>query len=380
MSSPSFSPVRRAVCAVTAGPQRAAAWLVSSKGLFATSHAAVGYHTEVEVENESGDSRPARVVWVDLAHDLAILLADGALPRAAEPMAPLTLREVPSVKTGDRVFLVSALAGRGLRIEPASVCAAPKSSAGDLMDVDAPAVGPAGGPVVDADSRAVGIIVRSSISQSRAPSGRALVLPAAEIRSALRVLEAAPDLAKRTPVYRCPTCVTQFIPDHDVCLSCGTWLPHPFPPSRAHPIAERLVRDALASAGMVANRARTGPTTWHVTAHPPGGEAVPVRLVLSGDRTTFALRAPVAIAPKADREALYRLLLTINDQSAGPFRLSMSDDRVIAVFAQPIAMLTGATFPQTLLGIGEVAEHFRKILHEGFDAAPLNTLADPPDW
>ena len=36
-------PVRRAACAVTSGAARATGWVVSTKGLIATSHSAIGY-------------------------------------------------------------------------------------------------------------------------------------------------------------------------------------------------------------------------------------------------------------------------------------------------------------------------------------------------
>ena len=402
--SPSFSPVRRAACAVTVGPARATGWLVSARGLFVTCHSAVGYQVEVDVEHESGDRRPGRVVWVDVGRDLAIILADG-LPRAPEPMAPLGLREVPSVKSGDRVFTVAALPGRGLRITPASICAAPRAqpaaasqaaslpgapraSDAELIDIDAPLLGPAGGPLVDHDCRAVGLLVRSPAGRSPgaggspAPQGRrTLVLPIAEVRAALRVLEAAPDLARRSPVYRCPTCVTPFVPEHDACLACGVPLPHPFPPSAAHPLAERTIREALAMAGIVANRARTGPRSWHLLSRGvPGAEPVPVTLSLDDTSTTAALRAPVALAPRGPREAFYRLLLTLNDQTTGPFRLALADDRLLVMLALPVGMLQGRDMVQTLAAIGEMADHYRKILHEGFDAAPLASLDDPPDW
>lgn len=382
MTSPSFAPVRRAVCSISTASARATGWLVSAKGLFVTSHAAVGYCVDVDVEHEAGDRRPGRVVWVDAGRDLAIVLVDGALPRAPEPMAPLTLREVPQVKGGDRVFTVSAIAGRGLRIAPASVCAAPRPVGPEVIDVDTPLIGPAGGPVVDHDCRAVGLLIRGPATSAGALAPRrAAVVPATDIRSALRVLETAADLSRRSPVYRCPTCATPFVPEHDACLACGVPLPHPFPPSAAHPFAERAVREALAAIGLVANRARVGPRSWHLIARTaPGVEPVPVLLAADDAFTTVALRAPVALAPRAAREAFYRLLLTLNDQTTGPFRLALADERVLVMLVLPVGMLHGRDLGASLAALGEHAEHFRKILQEGFEAPPLTTLDDPPEW
>lgn len=387
----SFSPVRRAVCAVTAGPSRATAWLVSPKGLFATSHSALGYQVDATLENESGDTRPGRVVWVDVARDLAFVLAEG-LPRAAEPMMPLGLREVPAARAGDRVFAVSALPGRGLRIAPASVCAVSKGLASaDLLDTDLQLVGPAGGPLVDADSRAVGLLLRAVIPSSRAraapsagratSSPRAVALIAAEVRAALRALESAPDLARRSPIYKCPACVSPFVPEHDACLACGAPLPHPHPPDPANAMAERILRDALASIGVVANRARVGPRAWQLASRALAGVGpVPIALSLDETASTVTVRAPVAFAPRGAREPFYRLLLTLNDQATGPFRLALAGDRVQLVFAVPPAMLQGRELGSMLAAMAETADHYRKLLQEGFDATPLTTLDEPPEW
>lgn len=405
----SFSPVRRAVCAISAGPSRATGCLVSPKGLFATSHSALGYQVDATLESESGDTKPARVVWVDVARDLAFVLAEG-LPRGPEPMMPLGLREVPAARAGDRVFAVSALPGRGLRIAPASVCAVSKGPASaDLLDTDTHLVGPAGGPLVDLDSRAVGLLLRCSSSPSPArnapPSGRAAsparaaALVASEIRAALRALEAAPDLARRSPIYKCPACASPFVPEHDACLACGAPLPHPHPPDPANMLVERIVRDALASAGVVANRARVGPRTWQLAARAPsvtmgpqaapspgalraptGFGPVPVALSLDDAASAVTLRAPVAFAPRSAREPFYRLLLTLNDQATGPFRLALSGDRVLLVLAVPPAMLQGRELGPMLAAMAETADHYRKLLQEGFDASPLTTLDDAPEW
>ena len=393
-----LSPVRRAVCAISAGPSRATGWLVSSKGLFATSHSALGYHVDAELENEAGERKPGRVIWVDVARDLAFVLAEG-LPRGAEPMLPLALREVPAARAGDRVLAVSALPSRGLRIAPASICAVAKSaSSPDLLDTDVSLVGPAGGPLVDSDCRAVGLLVRGApvVAQGAAPrgaapgltsraaplaAGRTFALPAVEIRAALRTLEVASDLQRRSPIYRCPACTAPFVPEHDACLACGVPLPHPFPPSLANALAERIVREALATVGVVANRARTGPSTWQITSRALAG-IDPVTLVLSLDDagSALALRAPVALASRGAREPFYRLLLTLNDQATGPFRLALAGDRVSLVLVLPPSMLQGRDLGTMLAAMAETTDHYRKLLQEAFDVTPLTSLDEPPEW
>ncbi len=376
----SFSPVRRAVCSISAGSARATGWLVSPKGLFATSHSTIGYQVDTEVENDSGDRRVGRVVWVDVSRDLAVVLAE-TLPRGPEPMVPLALREAPVIRPGDRGHVVSALAGRGLRVTPASVCSVVRGAAiGDVFELDVAAPGPLGGPLVDTENRAMGLLVRG-VDPSRASGGRKVVLlPSSEVRGALRTLENASDLGRRSPIYRCPTCATPFVPEHDACLSCGVPLPHPFPPVLAAAVAERAVRNALATMSVVANRARIGPSTWQVTSRPQGVDPVAITLSLEESGAAVVFRTGIASAARVAHEPFYRLLLTLNDQSTGPFRLALSGDRVVLVLVTSPAMLEGRELGPMLMAMAEVTDHYRKLLREGFDVPPLLLAHDPLDF
>lgn len=391
--------VRRAACALSAGASRATGFLVSGKGLFVTSHSAIGYHVEVEIENEAGDRKPGRVVAVDVARDLTFVLATDGLPRLGDAMAPLTLREMPSVKLGEQVMAVAALPNRGLRVWSANICALPRTTGpAERFDTDAEAIGPAGGPLVDAEGRAIGILVRDPAPRaavgprsSGAPLRRATALPAAELRVALRPIESASDLPRRSPIYRCPTCTSPFVPDLDSCLACGLPLPHPFAsdgavgrasaPSASRAFSERALRDALAGIGVIANRVRTGARTWQLPPRTaPGGDTVSVGVELDPSGFALVFRAPVSRLAKGAREPFYRLLLTLNDQSTGAYRLALEGDRVVLLFAALPATLREHDIGQALSGLVEMAEHFRKILQEGFDAAPLLGLTEPAEW
>lgn len=387
-------PVRRATCALTAGPCRATGWLVSAKGLFVTSHSALGYQVEVEIENEAGDRKPGRVVAVDVARDLTFVLATDGLPRLGDPMTPLPLREMPSVKLGEPAMGVAALPNRGLRVWPVTICALPRAAGlAERFDTNVEAIGPAGGPLVDVEGRAIGILVRDAShlarsagdcppgSAARAPARRATALPAAELRTALRPIESASDLPRRSPIYRCPQCTSPFVPDLDSCLACGLPLPHPFPPDPSRASAERALRDALAGIGIIANRVRTGARCWQLPPRAaPGGDVVSIAVELDPAGLAVVFRAPVSRPPKGAREPFYRLLLTLNDQSTGAYRLALEGERVLLVFAVLAATLREHDVGQALAGLVEMAEHYRKILQEGFDAAPLLALSEPTEW
>jgi len=382
-----FMPVRRATCSLIAGSSRATGWLVSANGVLATSHTAIGYHVEIDIENELGERKPARVVWVDVARDLALVLATEGLPSSGEPMTPLSLREVPAPKVGDRVLTVAALPGRGLRVSPATICSAPGAEPGTegglaYLDTDAAAVGPAGGPLIDAECRAVGLLTWRPPARIANPGARrAFAIPVAELRAALRSLDSGFGLAARLPVYRCPACTVPFVPEHDACLACGAPLPHPFPPSPARALSERIVRDALAVIGVVANRARTGPRSWHLDVNvTPASDSIAVTFELDEAGATVALRTPVVLVPPAVSEPFFRLLLTLNDQTTGAFRLALDGDRVLLALVLPVSALRDRDIVTTLANLGEMSDHYRKIFHEAYDAVPLASLDEPPAW
>src|SRR5262249_13189067 len=65
---------RRSLIGVRGVSSTGTGWVVLSNGLVLTSHEAVGYQFEVFLELESGRRCEGRVIWADVARDLALVL------------------------------------------------------------------------------------------------------------------------------------------------------------------------------------------------------------------------------------------------------------------------------------------------------------------
>ena len=82
---------RRSLLGVRGVSSGGTGWVVLGNGLVMTSHEAGGYQSEVFLELEGGRRCGGRVIWVDVARDLALVLPSEALslpPLLARPDLP----------------------------------------------------------------------------------------------------------------------------------------------------------------------------------------------------------------------------------------------------------------------------------------------------
>src|SRR5262249_10337020 len=138
---------------------------------------------------------------------------------------------------------------------------------------------------------------------------------------------------------RCPTCTEMFSGENDRCPSCGVLLPHAFATPTVAIAAERIVREALSTLGVVANKVRTGPRSYRVMHRALGGDGAPSEVNIRIDEfgLQVILRVPVVRVPSSNHEHFYRVLLTTNDQTSGVCRLSLSGENVVLSFAEPVS-------------------------------------------
>src|SRR5277367_3329993 len=143
--------VRRSLLAVRSASAGGTGWVALGNGLVMTSHEAVGYDAEVRLELDSGRRCPGRVIWVDVARDLALVL-----PSEPLPLPPLLPRpDLP--RLGEPALALSALPDSPWRVGSAIVSAV-DCRIGPLrcFELDA-AVDSCGGPVIDLDGRVIGV-------------------------------------------------------------------------------------------------------------------------------------------------------------------------------------------------------------------------------
>lgn len=364
---------RRSIVGVRAVSSGGTGWICLGNGLVMTSHEAVGYQIEVFLEVEGGKRSGGRVIWVDVARDLALVL-----PAERLDLPPLLARpDLPRI--GEGVIALSAVPDEPFRAVPAAVSAVDvKLGALRCFEIDA-VPGSSGGPIVDLDGRLLGVggldLPRGARRRAGAKAAsRSPALPIAALERALETFDLAPDkFAERAPEYGCPACAEPYAVEDDRCLACGQRLPHAWDveggdePAIAG--AEQATRELLGELGAVASSVRVGPRSFRLLV-PLGEGATLSELLLDIDERGSSLRGKIALihVPAARQEALYRFLLTLNDQNTRSLRLSIEGDTVFLGFAEPLALLRngeGAARFQELVRDGE---RYRKALAETFEA------------
>jgi hypothetical protein len=371
------SMVRRSLLGVRGVSSGGTGWVVLSNGLVMTSHEAVGYQSEVYLELESGRRAEGRVIWADVARDLALVL-----PSEQLPLPPLLPRpDLP--RLGEPALALSAVPDSPWRVTSAMVSAV-DYRIGPLrcFELDAP-VTSCGGPIVDLDGRVIGVggldlprgSRRRAVPDGAAP--RSLAIPIAALSRALAAVDIAADQFEgRTPTYRCPACNESFQVKDERCGACGRLLPHAWEmsdPARGASLvgAERLMRDMLSDLGAVATSVRVGPRCYRLSAPVAEGGMISITLEIDEDGASIRGKIPLLRIPVVNQEPFYRFLLTLNDQTVGAQRFSVEGDTICLSFVEPTSLVRpgdGAARVQELIREGE---RYKKALGEPFDAAQL---------
>ncbi|MFO0553682.1 MAG: serine protease [Polyangiaceae bacterium] len=371
--------VRPAVVGVLSPAGRGTGYCALPNGLVVTSLEVVGYEREVQLMIEDGNLIPAAVIRANVALDVALLV-----PLEPAPITPVQLGAEPRLT--DEVFIVGRLGNepyvQGARITSVMrIC----EGFGHLQLDIIPEEALRGAPVFDAQGGCLGLIVRPR--RVRLPGDRTahkwlagLVLPNAAFEGGLMSADGAPEsLLELAPEYGCPRCDTIFEPEMDRCLECGALLPHQWQRENTDPDARTptplkglyAVRAALASMGIPANRARVDARTWRFS---PAfqGQDVRSQVDLTTDATGdfLVMRAPLARLPLEGFESVYRHLLTLNDETAGPYRFGVVDGIIYLSTFEPVRGVDTSRFPSTVSDFSRALGAFRAALDKHFGLEP----------
>lgn len=377
---------RRSIVGVRGVSSGGTGWVALGNGLILTSQESVGYQSEVFLELEGGKRVPGRVIWVDVARDLALVL-----PPEPLGLPPLFTRpDLP--RLGELVFALSFVPGQPMRVGSALVSALDRPiGTARAFDLDASICAP-GSPLVDTEGRVLGIggldLPRGSRRSVSPPDHASLALPLNALQRVLGTFDRPADkLAELTPSYRCAACAEPFAFEHDRCLACGRRLPHAWELADAgtsargavtertptFAAAERLVRDLLARLGAVANSVRTGPRSWKLLIPGTDDESALTEVTLAIDAQGRLIRAryPLVRIPAVNQERFYRFLLTLNDQSTGSLRISIEDDIAYLSFAEPTALVKHVEAAELFEELVRAGERYRSAIGEPFQTPPV---------
>ena len=231
---------RRSLLGVRGVSSGGTGWVVLGNGLVMTSHEAVGYQSEVFLELESRRRSEGRVIWVDVARDLALVLP-------SEPLGQPPLLPRPDLpRLGEPALALGAVPDNPWRVA-SGVVSAVDYRIGSLrcFELDASASSN-GGPIIDLDGRVIGIggldlprgSRRRALEGDRDGAGasRSLAIPIGALSRALAAVDIAVEqFGERGPTYRCPACSEPFQPHEERCAACGRLLPHGWERFSYHP-------------------------------------------------------------------------------------------------------------------------------------------------
>lgn len=357
-----------------------------SNGVIVTSQELVHYDPVATVVTDEGKQLAAKVVGADVGKDLAFLLPAEPIP--AQPMHPAPI----APRVGDSVAVL-AQSGHGAAVTPAHIRTTGVELEGlSHIQVDVPLADyDRGAPLIDTGGRVIAVATRPRrVGRADAgPTWQEAFLPRDAFDAELGTVGApAAQLASATPTYACPSCGVVFSTNVDRCLGCGVMLPHLRTLIRGEPSRRgddesdqgllegtRVVRELLASLGVAASGVRRDERTWRLSLTPAsGGAPTDIVVCIDSHGSRLVLQTPVVKLPSAGFEAFYRLLLTLNDETIGLYRLSLSEDVVFLSIAEP----THAVLQQSAKGLTNdllsVAAHYRGLLSGAYGATPVEAI------
>lgn len=359
--------VARSIVGIRAGRTLGCAFAAMGNGILVTSQQVVGFEREVLLLLDDDRMVPGVVLRVNVALDVALVL----------PAEPIGLTPLDSVQEPPAVGSPCAVVGKSFGAAvalPTHVAAVDRPIDGHphleiVAHVEAHLQG---APLIDAEGFVRGVVTRP---RGRLPgAGGRAILPTYAYEGGLEsVNRPADQLRDVTPEYGCPRCDTIYEPIHERCLECGCLLPHASPPAedRAEPPAAALgaVRVLLATLGASAGRQRVDARTWSFVFAPPDGEACEMQVGVDAAGRDVALRVPlVRVVPDA-HEFFYRFLLTLNDETLGPFKASVRGDCAFLSSVVPLTMAT-TRGPELAAELVAAARHYRGVLERSFGAEP----------
>lgn len=343
---------RRSIVLVRAGASCGTGWLALDTGLVVATCSVVGRHPRVSLELDDGTTRSARVLRCDLGANAAFVLAESPLGSAA------LRRATRPARLGQPVWALSHAADETLMLHQGVISAIGHARRGQPRLGVSFAPRGAGAPLFDMDGRVIAVL--------GVASSEALATPVSALEAQLDELDhPASELGDLRPAYRCPECGAPLAPSLDRCLGCGAAMPDAY--DLVHAGAERAVREGLSALGAVAAHAPTGPGSWRVvfasalTTKP----AVTVKLHLDATGSRWMASALVLPVPPAHHEALYRLLLSLNDETTAPFWLGIEGEAVVLCVTAPLP----SAIDRGLTELAQHVEHYREVLGDAFGPA-----------
>lgn len=356
--------VRASVVGVRAGLIRGTGWVALPNGLIVTNGHVVGYNARVVVHPESGPRDiPAKVVYIDTRLDIAFLM----------PLFPLEIPPLPSARAaeavpGQTVVAIGHPLGLAFTVTQGILSAHRTLWGVAYLQTDAAInAGNSGGPLLDVEGRVLGV----NTMVRRDGQNLSFAVPVDSFRQDLdRHGGAVASVLALNPVYRCTECRVSYEPRDDRCLVCGAPIPYAgdlgdLATTQAFVQAERVVQDMIVRLGFLPPQVRVAKGVWRLSRDPV---EVWIHLNENGEYVDFESR--LCKLPRVGQEPFFRFLLTLNDKTSGPCRISLRYDVVTLSFAEPTAFLNQDEVGASVGLLLAMSAELRDILQKTYGAPP----------
>ena len=317
--------IYRLVYKVTHAGGSGSCFYLKSHDLFVTNyHVVSGFH-EVAIHDNDRNPYLARVVLVNPALDIALMVADGDFSQLPE----LSLAADDALEIGGKVSVAGYPYGM-----PFTVTAGSVSSPKQLMDgkyyiqTDA-AVNPgnSGGPIFNENNEVVGVTVSKFSNADNMGFG-------IRVEALRKLLEVVDDMDRSCFQVQCDSCDGLIAGEEDFCPSCGEKLPEGIFAERQQSPLAVFCEQAIEEMGVNPVLARDGYDSW--TFHKGSSE---IRIFVYDNTYLFAV-SPINLLPKKDVEPVLDYMLS---EDFTPYKMGIEGRQIYLAYRIHLSDLTEAS-------------------------------------
>lgn len=317
--------IYRLVYKVTHAGGSGSCFYLQSHDLFVTNyHVVSGFH-EVAIHDNERNPYLARVVLVNPALDIALMVVDGDFSQLPE----LSLAADDALEIGGKVSVAGYPYGMPFTVTEGSV-----SSPKQLMDgkyyiqTDA-AVNPgnSGGPIFNENNEVVGVTVSKFSNADNMGFG-------IRVEALRKLLEVVDDMDRSCFQVQCDSCDGLIAGEEDFCPSCGEKLPEGIFAERQQSPLAVFCEQAIEEMGVNPVLARDGYDSW--TFHKGSSE---IRIFVYDNTYLFAV-SPINLLPKKDVEPVLDYMLS---EDFTPYKMGIEGRQIYLAYRIHLSDLTEAS-------------------------------------
>ena len=317
--------IYRLVYKVTHAGGSGSCFYLKSHDLFVTNyHVVSGFH-EVAIHDNDRNPYLARVVLVNPALDIALMVVDGDFSQFPE----LSLAADDALEIGGKVSVAGYPYGMPFTVTEGSV-----SSPKQLMDgkyyiqTDA-AVNPgnSGGPIFNENNEVVGVTVSKFSNADNMGFG-------IRVEALRKLLEVVDDMDRSCFQVQCDSCDGLIAGEEDFCPSCGEKLPEGIFAERQQSPLAVFCEQAIEEMGVNPVLARDGYDSW--TFHKGSSE---IRIFVYDNTYLFAV-SPINLLPKKEVEPVLDYMLS---EDFTPYKMGIEGRQIYLAYRIHLSDLTEAS-------------------------------------